>query len=197
MRWVMKKKKILLDVDDVICIPDFLYLLNKFMGTNYEFSDINSYYLDDVIEDEETKLNLNAYYFQHNLYEHAEFLPKAYETIKKLNKEYDIYVCTAGVPPYLRERAGRCFMDKYDYLINKLPFLDPEKFIFTNSKGIIKADIQIDDRLSNLENDIPIKILFTSYHNRNITKEELKEKGVVRVDSWEEIGNILLNNKIN
>lgn len=191
----MKRKSILLDLDDVICIPDFLYLLNKFMGTNYTFEDIDSYYLDDVVGDRETKLKLNEFYYQHNLYEHAEFLPKAYEIIKKLNEQYDIYVCTAGVPLYLREKAGRCFMDKYNYLITKLPFLDPEKFIFTNSKGLIKVDIQIDDKLSNLENDIPTKILFTSYHNTRISDEELKEKGVIRANDWLDIADILLDNK--
>lgn len=71
---------------------------------------------------------------------------------------------------------------------------------FTSAKHLFKADIQIDDRLSNFDNDIKTKILFPSYHNRNITDEELKEKMILRAgnnwkNGWLEIENILLKEK--
>lgn len=44
----------------------------------------------------------------------------------------------------------------------------------------LDTSYQIDDRLPKLDNDINLRILFPSYHNKNITNEELKEKGVIR-----------------
>ncbi len=81
---------------------------------------------------------------------------------------------------------------KYDWLYKNLPFLNPEKFIFTSSKDIIECDIRIDDRLSNLEGKAETKLLFSSYHNKEYSKEELEKQGVIRVNGWREIENVLL-----
>ena len=75
--------------------------------------------------------------------------------------------------------------------MRELDFLDPEKIIFTNSKNIFKADVQIDDRLPNLQGDVKIKLLFDAYHNRKISDEELIKNKVIRVKSWDEIEEIL------
>jgi len=57
--------------------------------------------------------------------------------------------------------------------------------------------VQIDDRLSNLDESIDTKILFPSYHNKNISEEELNKKGAIRAgydwrDGWIEVAGILL-----
>ena len=75
--------------------------------------------------------------------------------------------------------------------MREFDFLDPEKVIFTNSKNIFKADVQIDDRLPNLKGDVKLKLLFNAYHNKNISDEELKENNVIRVKNWKEIEEIL------
>ena len=36
------------------------------------------------------------------------------------------------------------------------------------------------------------KMLFTAYHNKTITDEELKQNGVIRVNGWKDIEKILL-----
>lgn len=81
-----------------------------------------------------------------------------------------------------------------------MPFIKAEHFIFTSTKHLFQADIQIDDRLSNLDNKIETRILFPSYHNRDITNHELKEKRVLRAgfdwrDGWDEVAHILLDEK--
>ena len=50
-------------------------------------------------------------------------------------------------------------------------------------KTKIKYDIGIDDRVSNLEN-CDKKLLFTEFRNKKITEEELKNKGIIRVNNW-------------
>lgn len=37
-----------------------------------------------------------------------------------------------------------------------------------------------------------MKMLFTAYHNKDITDEELKDNEVIRVNGWKEIEKILL-----
>lgn len=52
-------------------------------------------------------------------------------------------------------------------------------------------DIRIDDRLLGLGN-AKIKLLFNSWSNNTISEEELKEKNVIRVNGWDDIEKILL-----
>lgn len=193
----MEKKNILLDVDEVICFAGFLDYANEFMNTNYEIDDIKTYFIDDTIIPQNKIKEYNKFLNSKNIYENAHILPNAIESIKKLNEYYNIIICSACINPYDVENSGKYFKDKYDFLIKTLPFLKPENFIFTNTKNIIKADIQIDDRVSNLVNDIPIKILFPSYHNKEIADEYLSSKNIIRAGKdwrtgWQNVLDILI-----
>ena len=196
----MEKKNILLDVDEVICFAGFLDYANEFMNTNYEIDDIKTYFIDDTIIPQNKIKEYNKFLNSKNIYENAHILPNAIESIKKLSEYYNIIICSACINPYDVENSGKYFKDKYDFLIKTLPFLKPESFIFTNTKNIIKADIQIDDRVSNLVNDIPIKILFPSYHNKEIADEYLSSKNIIRAGKdwrtgWQNVLNILIKEK--
>ena len=196
----MEKKNVLLDVDDVICFAGFLDYANEFMNTNYEIDDIKTYYIDDTIIPQNKIKEYNKFLNSKNIYENAHILPNAIESIKKLSEYYNIIICSACINPYDVENSGKYFKDKYDFLIKTLPFLKPENFIFTNTKNIIKADIQIDDRVSNLVNDIPIKILFPSYHNKEIADEYLSSKNIIRAGKdwrtgWQNVLDILIKDK--
>ena len=192
------KKKILLDVDEVICFSGFLEAVNEFMGTNYVIDDFKDYYIDEVAVPKEKMNDFNEFVSSRNMYNNPHMLPNAVEVIKELNEVYDIYICSACLNFFNPKESGFFFKYKFDFLIDKLPFLKPENFIFTNAKHIFKADIQIDDRLSNLDNEIETRILFPSYHNKEITDTELQEKGIIRAgydwrDGWNEIRNILMS----
>ena len=67
-----------------------------------------------------------------------------------------------------------------------------KRFIFLSEKELIDSDIKIDDSVYKLKGKAEIKLLFTAYHNKNITADELKEKKLTRVNSWKEIEKILL-----
>ncbi len=181
-------KKILIDVDEVICHAGFLPLINEFLGTNYKLDEFKNYYIDDdVFSSTEIKKSFFDFYVKQDGYKNAELLDDAYEVLLHLNKSYDIYVCSAFVMDGYEELSGKFIMDKYNFLISKLPFLDPKKFIFTGAKNFFKGDIQIDDRLSNLKGDIPLKFMFTSYHNKNITNNELEHFNVIKVNGWKDL----------
>lgn len=193
-----KKKDLLLDVDEVICFSGFLEAVNDFMNTNYVIDDFTDYYIDEVVIPKERFDEFNKFLSNRNLYENAQTLPHAIETIQKLNKVYNIYICSSCINPFDVNGSGKLFADKYNFLINTLPFIKPENFIFTNAKHLFKAAVQIDDRLNNLSEDIETTILFPSYHNKDISDKELREKKVIRAghdwrDGWIEINKLLLD----
>jgi len=184
------KKKIMIDMDDVIVSGGFLYLLNEFMHTNYKEEDFKSFYMQDVLPNKKDFFN---YFFNKNLYDYGTLKDGVVEALQELSKNYEIYICTAYIFKEAPEGSSVILKYKYDYLLKHFPFLNPNKFIFTGDKSIVNGDIKIDDRVENLEN-ATTKLLFTAYHNKNISKEELLKKQIVRVNNWKEIKNLLLNN---
>lgn len=186
------KKKILIDVDDCLCENNFIDEINNFLGTNYKTEDLSQFYIDYVIGSEKKKKEFYNIVKDKNLYEKARIFEGAVETLKKLNKVYDIYICSACIWKRMEKDSGIFFKQKYDFLIEHFPFLDPNKFIFTSDKNVLTADIQIDDKLDNLLGKSKTKIMITAYHNKNFTDAELKKYKVVRANNWKEIGEMLL-----
>lgn len=193
----MNRKSILLDVDEVICFSGYLAAVNDFLGTNYVIDDFNEYYIDSYVIPKERFDEFNLFLRDRNMYDNPVFIPGAIESIKRLNEFYDIYICSACINPFDSDNSGRLFVDKYNFLVKYLPFLDPNNFIFTGAKHLFKGDIQIDDRLSNLINDTSVRILFPSYHNRDISDKVLNDNGVIRIgsswkDAWDKITDYLI-----
>lgn len=193
----MNRKSILLDVDEVICFSGYLDAVNDFLGTNYVIDDFNEYYIDSYVIPKERFDEFNLFLRDRNMYDNPVFIPGAIESIKRLSEVFDIYICSACINPFDSDNSGRLFVDKYNFLVKYLPFLDPNNFIFTGAKHLFKGDIQIDDRLPNLVNDTSVRILFPSYHNRDISDKVLNDNGVIRIgsswkDAWGKITDYLI-----
>lgn len=182
------KKKMLIDVDDVIVDNAFLEAINKFKGTNYKDSDFEEYFIDDVVMNDADKANFRKYMLENNIYKNCRLVEGAKETLDLLKDFMDIYICSACVVRGLEKYSGIFFARKYDFLLGEFPYLDPNKIIFTGNKNYFTGfDYQVDDRMQNLEGDIPHKLLFTRHHNKNIEKSLLTKKGITRVDNWSDI----------
>ena len=186
------KKKLLVDLDYVICYPGFLTILNKFLNTNYKEEDFKEYIIDDIIGPQEKKEEFYNFYLQHNGYDDAILMDDVKEVLKNLMTEYDIYICTACVMFGIELRSGKLYMDKFNYLIKEFPFLDPRKFIFTNSKNLFDSDVQIDDRIHHLQGNVKTKLLYDAYHNHDIDDETLNKANIKRVKGWRQIEKLLL-----
>ena len=182
-------KKLIIDMDDVITSIDYFVEFEKFAGKKLDHS-YNGYHLEDVLGDQKEAFFAN--FDQINFYDYAVILDDAASVLKELNKHYDLYICSSFVWSCAFEKASTHLKNKYDYLYKNLGFISPDKYIFTSNKGIIKADIRIDDKLENLKNG-KIKLLYTAWHNKDYTDEYLKSKNVIRVNNWKEIRKILLN----
>ena len=196
---VSKRKTLLIDVDECICFGGFLDAVNEFLKTNYVIDDFTNYYIEvEAFQDEDEKfIEFQEYLMNRNLYENAYVLPNAIEVIERLNKVYDVYILSSCINVFKKTSSGRLFKDKFDFLIKTLPFISPDKYIFTSSKHLFVADSIIDDKLSNLENSSKEKILFPSYHNKNVSDTDLSNKGVIRAgtdwrNGWNEVKKILL-----
>ena len=163
-------KTLLVDMDNCITDPKILEYINEFLNTDYKLEDQTDFYLQNLVKDR--KNEFYEFLSTKNLYENCPL------------KE-NIYIVTSYLWKDKIDSSANNLKNKYNYLKEKLPFIDPSKYIFTTNKQLIKGDISIDDKLSNLHTNK--KILFTAWHNKQIPKKDLNEEGITRVNTWEDI----------
>lgn len=179
------KKVLLLDVDEVICFSGYIDAINDYLNTDYDVDFFKSYYVeDDIFKTDEERNAFHKFVAKRNLYENPKMLPDSVEVIEKLSKKYDIYICSAYANSINKNFCGEQLRDKYYFLLKTLPFIEPSHFIFASDKSMFNADIRIDDKVSNLKHASK-NILFPSYHNKDISDEELKNKNIIKAgDNW-------------
>lgn len=184
----MDKKTIVIDMDDVITSETLTEIINEYEGKNYKDEDFKDFYKQDIVENKE---DFFKYFLTKNEYNYGKINDNVIEVIEKLNQKYEVFIGTSFIFKEIVDESGIFVKNKYDFLLKNFPFLNPMNFVFVGNKKILKSDIKIDDKIENLING-DIKLLYTAYHNKNISKEELEEKGIVRVNNWLEIEKLLL-----
>lgn len=191
-------KTLVCDFDDVICNNDIINIVNDYLKTNYTFEDIGEGYdMSTIIDDEQKRREIFQHVVKSNFYENATLKPDAYRVLENLqqNHDYQVVICSACLVDGYEELCRDVYFNKYNFIYQNLPFIKPCNIVFTNSKGVMKGDCMIDDRMSNLEGKFKTKLLFDCWYNRKFSDEELNAKGVKRVHDWKEIEQILLNDK--
>lgn len=188
----MEKLDILLvDLDDVIFLDGFLNLINKYLNTNYTYQDFNGYYAESLLTREQL-IEYRKYFKEHNVYDYCTLAPHCKEVLMKLMLYYDIYIASK----YYSDLDKRIFPEliphKCEAIMKELPFIPQKNFIFINDKSLINAQVRIDDSIDNLKGS-GLKLLYSAYHNKDISNIELNKKEIVRVNDWLEIENILLS----
>lgn len=187
----MEVRILLIDMDDVITTHGLLNLINEYMGTNYTYDDFKTFYMQDIIPN---KKDFFKWFKSKNMYEKCNMSEDCYEALRELNKYYKLFIATSYLFPEISRDCGYILNQKFEYLNNKLPFLKPEQYIFISDKSILKAYGRVDDKIENL-NDGEKKILFSAYHNLEISDEQLKIKGIERANNWVEVKEKLLVKK--
>jgi 5'(3')-deoxyribonucleotidase len=183
-------KTLLLDVDDVLTSGNFKRVMEDYLGRKIDESEIKGYFIQEALGDKRDDF-FDNYFFQHDVYKDAVLEDGAYDTVKKLCTKYDVYICSDYLVYDRPKRSGEFLNFKYEFLIKALDFFPMDHFIFSSKKSLVHTDIKIDDKITHLENG-NMKLLFTAYHNVNISDEELKNKNIIRVNSWKDIEDILL-----
>ena len=179
------KKSIMIDMDEVIVVGRFSDYLVEFLG-NVNFDDLHTQYRQDLIKGREEEFK--KIYKYKNLYKddngnYIAPLPDCVKVIEKLNERYNVYIVTTYVWKKDVIDEATNLKNKFEYLHYWLPFIDTNNFIFMTDKTKIHYDIGIDDRILNLES-CNRKLLFTEFRNKKITKEELENIGIERVNNW-------------
>lgn len=182
--------RIMIDMDEVLITDTLLGIMSDFTGQDFNLDDARGYYLQDLLEDK--KDDFFEYFKGVNMYEKAKLLDDVFEVVKMLNDKYEVYICTAYVWPEMVKESGNVLKHKYDFLYETLPFIHPNQYIFASNKEIIDCDVKIDDKLQNLKG-AKLKLLYTAYHNKDVSDEELKKENIIRVDNWLDIKRILLD----
>lgn len=182
-------KTIMVDMDDVLTYGNFSKILEDYLGYKPDYDNIKTYYIQDILGNK--KDDFFSKFKDMNMYANATLLPNCYEVLKKLNKYYKIYICTDYIWREIIAYAGNNLKNKYNFLYEKLDFIEPKNYIFTADKSIVNCDIKIDDKISNIEG-AKTKLLFSAWHNKDLSDEYLQEQNIIRVNNWKEIGEILL-----
>ena len=185
-------KKLMIDLDETICTGGYLQAVNEYLKTNYKEEDIDSYYVEDVMDDEEKERFLDYFYKNVNIYKTIALIPDSLRVIEKLAKHYDLYIATAFVDKRRVKESGIMAMQKYQWILENMPYIDPRKIILTGSKNLVMCDVKIDDKVSNLKGFGEIKLLLDQPHNQKYSLDELEKRRIKRVYNWNQIYSILV-----
>ncbi len=187
------KKRIMVDMDDVMCRGGFMGIINEFLGTDYNEDDVPNYYMQDLVP-EKLKEDFFDYFMARNFYDYCELEPYVVETLEELNEMFEIFIGTSYIIKERVKESGVIMLYKYNYLQENFPFLDQRNFVFVGNKIILDCYAKIDDRIENLKR-ARRKILYSSYHNESIGNDFLEKEGVERAIGWPDVKVKLLRKK--
>ncbi|AGC91253.1 5'(3')-deoxyribonucleotidase [Staphylococcus warneri] len=178
----MSRKKIAIDMDEVLAdtLGAIIDGVNERANLGITVESLNGQKLKHVIPEHDglvTEILREPGFFRH-----LKVMPNAQEVVEKLNEHYDVYIATAAMD------VPTSFHDKYEWLLEHFPFLDPQHFVFCGRKNIINADYLIDDNPRQLAIFEGESIMYTAVHNMN--HHEYK-----RVNGWKDVEALFLNDK--
>ncbi|AXZ24110.1 5' nucleotidase, NT5C type [Staphylococcus warneri] len=178
----MSRKKIAIDMDEVLAdtLGAIIDGVNERANLGITVESLNGQKLKHVIPEHDglvTEILREPGFFRH-----LKVMPNAQEVVEKLNEHYDVYIATAAMD------VPTSFHDKYEWLLEHFPFLDPQHFVFCGRKNIINADYLIDDNPRQLAIFEGESIMYTALHNMN--HHEYK-----RVNGWKDVEALFLNDK--
>ena len=185
-------KRLLVDLDDVLALNAYLNMMNDYLGTNYTYEDINDYYVERIMTKEQLT-KYRKFFKTYSVYDYAEIAQYSREVLMDLMLEYEIYICSSYHSELDNTIMPELIPKKCEFLMKNYPFLSSKNFIFANDKSMIDADIRIDDNLNNLTSGV--KMLYTAYHNKDISDIRLRNENIIRVNNWIDIKNKLLVKK--
>ncbi|PCX46997.1 5' nucleotidase, NT5C type, partial [Listeria monocytogenes] len=141
----MSRKKIAIDMDEVLAdtLGEIIDAVNERANLGITIESLNGKKLKHMMPEHEglvTEVLREPGFFRR-----LKVMPHAQEVVEKLNDHYDVYIATAAMD------VPTSFHDKYEWLLEFFPFLNPQHFVFCGRKNIVNADYLIDDNPKQLE----------------------------------------------
>ena len=156
---------IVCDIDSVLnnLMERTLEMYNGQHQTNLKLSDITSYNFADCLSQDEAD-GLVELFKQKELWDSLKPQQNSQDALKRLIKRgHQIYLATATDPVN--------FNWKIEWLKRYFPFISPYNVIRIMNKGLLKADVLIDDCLDNLIGTFAERICFDRPWNQSDTKD--------------------------
>lgn len=101
-------------------------------------------------------------------------MPGSQDALLRMSARFEIFVTTAAM------EYPASFPHKFAWLQKHFPFIPPDRIVFCGDKGIINADILIDDNARHFRRFAGQGILFAAPHNDSVTGFEI-------VRNWPEV----------
>jgi 5'(3')-deoxyribonucleotidase/uncharacterized protein with PQ loop repeat len=174
-----RRLRIAVDMDEVIAdaFGKHLQLYNRSAGTDLTPELVAKQGLGALIPVERSE-EFSAIPHSDGFFADIEVIPGSREALLELSRKHDIYITSAAM------EVPSSFADKYAWLEVHFPFIPPSRIVFCGDKGIINADVLIDDRSRHFKDFRGTGILFTAPHN-------VAETGRLRANNWDDVLEIL------
>lgn len=170
--YTLSRKSIAIDMDEVLAdtLKKILQTSNDLFDLSLTEDDVKGSSIWEILTEDQLK-KLGKAINEPGYFRDLEVIDSAVEVVKELSESFDIYIATAamGVP--------NSFIDKYDWLQEHFPFLDPQYFIFCGDKKVVHADYLIDDNVNQLNSFTGKGILFQTVQNAHLKTEHTLANG--------------------
>lgn len=124
----MSRKKIAIDMDEVLAdtLGEIIDAVNERANLGISIESLNGKKLKHMMPEHEglvTEILREPGFFRR-----LKVMPHAQDVVEKLNHHYDVYIATAAMD------VPTSFHDKYEWLLEFFPFLNPQHFVFCGRK---------------------------------------------------------------
>jgi 5'-nucleotidase len=174
-----RRLRIAVDMDEVIAdaFTKHLNHYNRSAGVNLTPELVTERGLGALIPAERRE-EFGAIPHGDGFFADIEVIAGSREALLELSRKHDIYITSAAM------EVPSSFADKFAWLEVHFPFIPPSRIVFCGDKGIINADVLIDDRSRHFKDFRGTGILFTAPHNA-------AETGHLRANNWNDVLEIL------
>jgi 5'-nucleotidase len=170
-----RRLRIAVDMDEVIAdaFSKHLHHYNQRAGTDLTPDLVSEKGLGALIPVEQRE-EFSAIPHNDGFFADIALVPGSREALLELSRKHDIFITSAAM------EVPSSFADKFAWLETHFPFIPPSRIVFCGDKGIINADVLIDDRSRHFKDFRGTGILFTAPHN-------VAETGHLRANNWNDV----------
>jgi len=171
------KKSIAIDMDGVLADVEshFLTWYERDYGEKFTKKDLEGKTEEDAFP---IKGMVKKFASTKSFFSTVPVMKGAVEAVKKLKKDYEIYIVSAAM------EFPQSLVEKRSWLSEHFPFIHWKNIVFCGDKSIIDTNIMIDDHLKNLDYFKGETIMFSAFHNVDFDNH-------TRANNWEEVLDIL------